>query len=98
MYERGLSQEELEGSVFEADDFEEELIEIWPEHVQAAELFAELGTQWRIGMSGPTGLDYAAVLAFIGLIDSDDRRELFRQIRVMEREAMAVLAERNKGG
>lgn len=96
MYERGLTQEELDGSVFEADDFDDDAIEIWPEHVQAAELFGELGTQWRVGMSGPTGLDYASVLAFIRLNEPDDRRELFRQIRVMEREAMAVMAERNK--
>ena len=33
-------------------------VDIWPDNRQAVELFSRMGTQWRVGMSGPTGLDY----------------------------------------
>lgn len=52
-------------------------------------------TQWRSGMSGPTGLDYSALPAVMDLIglEGDERTLAFRDVRVMEREALAVMAE-----
>lgn len=52
-------------------------------------------TQWRIGMNGATGLDYSslpAVMDMLGL-EGEDRSQAFRDVRVMEREALAVMAE-----
>ena len=54
-----------------------------------------MSTQWRIGMSGATGLDYAALPAVMDLMDvaQADRREMFDSLRVMERAALDVMAE-----
>jgi hypothetical protein len=67
---------------------------IWPEHVQAVEVFAALLTQWRMGpMGGVVGLDYSAIPPTLELmgVAPDNRRELFEQIRVMENEAVKVI-------
>ena len=34
---------------------------LWPEHQTALQIFGALQTQWRVGMAGATGLDYAAL-------------------------------------
>lgn len=36
-------------------------LELWAENVAAVALFNQLQSQWRTGMSGATGLDYAAL-------------------------------------
>jgi len=33
----------------------------WPDNLHAVRVFMAAATQWRIGMAGPTGLDYAAL-------------------------------------
>ena len=58
--------------------------------------FIQLGTQWRTGMNGPTGLDY---LALFGLLDrrgitGDEFDSVFEDIRTLE---SAALEEMHKG-
>lgn len=67
-------------------------IAIWPENAQALKVFAALGTQWRVGMSGPTGLDYAAIPPVLDLLDvkPEQRGELFAALRLMEQEALGA--------
>lgn len=36
-------------------------MEIWPDNLRAFELFSSMRTQWRVGMGGPTGLDYSVL-------------------------------------
>lgn len=69
---------------------------VWELHWPAVELFAAMSTQWRVGMAGATGLDYAALPAVFDLYDvpKGQRRERMDEIRIMEREALAVIAER----
>jgi hypothetical protein len=70
---------------------------VWPEHVEAVELFCALATQWRVavGFGGVMflGLDYAALEAVMRLrgVRPKDRARLFGQLRVMEAAAAAVL-------
>jgi Phage related hypothetical protein (DUF1799) len=42
-----------------------------PEAVDAMRLFDVCGTQWRVGMSGGTGLDYTAVVTVAGTLGTD---------------------------
>ncbi len=47
--------------------------------------------QWRTGMGGATGLDYSAVpvvMDMVGVKGKRRRREVFRDVRVMEKEAL----------
>jgi hypothetical protein len=62
------------------------------------ELFVALSTQWRIGMSGATGLDYAVLFAVMDLhgIAQTDRRERFDELRTLERAALEVMSEQAK--
>lgn len=70
-------------------------IPLWPENQTPLAVFAALQTQWRVGMGGPTGLDYTAIPPVLELyeIPPSDRRRLFDDLRVMEAEALKVFAD-----
>ncbi len=80
-----------------ADDVAGDPVDIWPDNARAFELFVSLRTQWRIGMSGPTGLDYNVLyhkLDRLKLTD-DDYQYLEDAIALMEAEALdAIHAEK----
>lgn len=77
------------------DDIEEEEVEVWPDAWPAFSLFEALGTQWRLGQGGPFGLDYTAIAATASMlgIKRRDLNEIFPDLRIMEHEALAVMAE-----
>lgn len=54
-----------------------------------------MGTQWRVGPGGPAGLDYTAIRATASMlgIKRRDLTDIFPDLRVMEVEALAVMAE-----
>nr|WP_308633623.1 DUF1799 domain-containing protein [Massilia sp. YIM B02443] len=79
------------------EDLAADPVEIWPENLQAYELFCAMDTQWRIGMAGPTGLDYAALpmaLRMIGAARSD-WQQLMADIRVMESAALQAMRSKD---
>ena len=59
-------------------------------------LFLALDTQWKTaGLAGiRTGLDYAAVSPAARLLGIEMTPQIFLDLRVMEREALSVQAER----
>lgn len=70
---------------------------LWPENAATWSLWARLQTQWRVGMAGATGLDYAAVWAVIDRCLPRRRRdEAFQSIRAMEGEVLKVWAARTE--
>lgn len=80
------------------EDFDDEVekVYVWPEHVRAWFFFCDsCSTQWRTGMSGWTGLDYSAVLDAIKFEEPDREKakELFEQIKHIERGALQELSE-----
>lgn len=75
------------------DEQAQEDFEVWPENWDYVEMFLRVGTQWRTGMGGPTGLDYTAVLAVIDLYQVEDRRAMFEALGVMEAAALSVWSE-----
>ena len=68
---------------------------LWPEHLAAFSHFVELRTQWRIGMEGPTGLDYTAVLAHLrqGGGRKKEFTRLYTEIRELECGALLAYSE-----
>lgn len=66
---------------------------IWPQNWKTVQLFIALQTQWRTGMGGVTGLDYAA----LPTVARGEKIRLtpgrIRGVRVMESEALRVLGE-----
>ena len=76
-----------------------EVCHLWPENLLPWECWHAVQTQWRMGMGGATGLDYASVLAYLkdgrGL-HSKERREVFGLIQLCERETLRVWAEKRE--
>jgi len=73
-------------------------VEVWPENVRAFTLFTRVGTQWRVGMSGATGLDYCALYPLLDRETKDEAewQQLFDDIQVMESKALSIMASKNK--
>ena len=90
LYEKPPSTAELAAFGFTPDLFESDPVEVWPCHWQAVTLFIQLGTQWRVGVNGYTGLDYTALFALCERkgISGDAFDELFDDIRTLEATAL----------
>ncbi|MCU0963533.1 MAG: DUF1799 domain-containing protein [Burkholderiaceae bacterium] len=67
-----------------------------PECVPVFQLWRNVQTQWRVGMMGPTGLDYAGVEAYMRMARTQLRREAdtIELLRAMEVATLKVYAER----
>lgn len=76
-------------------DIEEEEVEVWADAWPAFRLFEALSTQWRLGPGGPSGLDYTAIPAAASMlgIKRQELTKIFPDLRIMEHEALAVMAE-----
>lgn len=73
-------------------------VEVWPDNVPALNVFIAAATQWRCGMAGPTGLDYAvlpAVMRMVG-VPAAERTAVFEDIRVMEDSALETMRKNRK--
>jgi len=71
-------------------------VEIWPDNWQAFKVFDAIGTQWRIGFNGATGLDYSVLPEIWRRTKTkiEDRDSVFLDLRIMEE---AALQEMRKG-
>lgn len=64
-----------------------DLCYLWPENVDTFNIWCKLQTQWRVGMSGASGLDYTAVAAYLRDVVGVKKKDLperFEEIRAME--------------
>jgi hypothetical protein len=77
-----------------ASDFDD-VVEVWPDNWPAFVVMESMNTQWRVGAGGATGLDYGVLPDVMRLesIPEENRTSVFHDIRVMELEALAVMAE-----
>jgi len=73
----------------------DDTFEVWPDNWKSFLVMDSMWTQWRTGACGATGLDYGVlpeVMKLVG-IPAKDRSRVFQDIRVMESEAIAVMAD-----
>lgn len=65
----------------------------WPDTQPAVELFSRVRTQWRTGMNGATGLDYAAVYPLIDRmqLSAEQWDALLSDVQCMEAEALDAM-------
>jgi len=70
-------------------------VEVWPDVWPAFSLFEALGTQWRLGQGGPSGLDYTAISVVASMIGIKrcELTNIFPDLRIMEHEALAMMSE-----
>lgn len=62
-------------------------------------MWIQLQTQWRTGMAGATGLDYAGVRTWLDeatAFSGDERRELWQCIQACELATLAAWAARRE--
>lgn len=75
-------------------------VDIWPENELAVLVFLDLGTQWRTGMNGITGLDYGALPVVMDIrgVPAEERQETFAGVKVMERAVLELRLEQARNG
>lgn len=95
MYDSGPSDDELKAIGLEREDIADNSnFEVWPENWTPFLVFSEVSTQWRVGMNGPTGLDYNVAFRFMDLMKVKKPLEVIRAIRVMESSALKQMASK----
>jgi hypothetical protein len=59
-------------------------------------VFIAMETQWRVGVNGPTGLDYSALGEIWRRTKTSptERDSIFEDLRVLERAALAEMHKR----
>lgn len=87
----GIPKDMREGIVQSAG-----VAEIWPCNEKSFELFVAMQTQWRVGMGGPTGLDYSAIPVVSEATGIKVTKSRFDDLRIMESEALKSFAEQRK--
>lgn len=95
MYDAGPSDSQLLAFGISKADIPVTIIEVWPDNWPAFEVMCAMGTQWRTGALGATGLDYAALPAVMRLlsIPQKHRSRTFHDIQWMEAEALSQMAD-----
>lgn len=82
------------------EDLEQD-IAVFPDNELAVAVFLAMATQWRhASMGGVTGFDYAALPAVMDLCEVEParRRDVFGDLRVMERAVLELKAEERADG
>lgn len=76
----------------------ERVCHLWPDNLHAWQCWQGVQTQWRVGVGGATGLDYAGVRAYLDeqALPAEDRRSVFAGIQACERTTLEVWAEQRE--
>jgi len=90
------TQEEAAAAGFEPEDYASDPVDIWPDTYWAYEAMNAMATQWRMGMNGPTGLDYSAIPMVLRMIGAprSEWQQLYSDLRVMEAAALGAMNKR----
>ena len=99
MYDSGPSDKELAAIGLKREDVtNNEVIDVYPENLLPMQVFIDCVRQWRIGMSGATGLDYAALPFLFDLhsIKKKKQKDVFECLRIMEDEALAKMNDKSE--
>lgn len=48
-------------------------------------------TQWRVGASGPVGLDYTALFQVMEIYPVEDKREAFEGVQAIEAKILSLI-------
>lgn len=69
--------------------------EVWACNWPTVQLFIAMGTQWRSGMNGATGLDYAALPIVARGLCIKLTPSRFNGIRAMESAVLKIFVDKN---
>lgn len=93
LYWRRPTAEELAGTGLKPEHYVEPEVEVWEENWPAIQLFMRYRTQWRMGMGGPVGLDYAVILHDLGRrgLSQSEHDDLMGKLQVIEDAALSQI-------
>lgn len=97
MYAKGPSAADLAALGLLASDLDDSAYEVWPDAIASVNVFVAMNTQWR---GNGSGLDYSAlpeVWRRCG-VPRNKRDEIFDDLRLMEGEALTIMAEERERG
>jgi len=72
-------------------------ISVWPENWEAVQVWARSQTQWRVGMAGVIGLDYAGLNVVMDNMNVTDKPDTFDRIQVLESATLKAIEEQRNG-
>lgn len=79
------------------EDYETEIVELWPENTQVYELFRRVGTRWRLPPMGgvPIGLQWEAIYPLMDRLGLEDEawNDLHESLMSLETYAIEVMRE-----
>lgn len=92
-----MTEAEARSEGFELEDYETEIVELWPDNTQVYELFRRVGTRWRLPpMSGvPIGLQWEAIYPLMDRLGLEDEawNDLHESLMSLETYAIEVMRE-----
>lgn len=97
MYEPPYTEKEARSEGFELEDYETEILTVWPDNEQAMALFNRIGSRWMHGMNGVTGIRWEAVYPLMDRmgLESEAWDDLLSDLEVMESAALAVINKKD---
>lgn len=77
------------------EDMPPEIVEVWECVWPSFATFEAMATQWRVGMNGATGLEYATIPSVVEMLgyEKDQLKLIFQDIRFLENEALSIMRE-----
>lgn len=75
------------------DDHQQNEFPVFQENWDTLNAFLRFQTQWRVGMNGVTGLDYAAIQAGLRMSGQRMRPQVFEGLQAMEFAVLSAVAE-----
>ena len=98
LYTPGPSAEELAAIGLRPEDVaDDSVVEVWEENWVPFLIFNKLRTQWRVGMNGPTGMDYSLLPMLLTMFRVKPKREseILDSLIIMETTALNVMLSKD---
>ena len=97
MVEPPYTEAEARTEGFELEDYESEILPVWPDNERALHVFQRVGSRWFPAPAGgvPIGLRWEAIYPLMDRLqlEASEWDELHQDLMVMEDEALATFRE-----
>lgn len=97
MYEPPITESEAKSEGFELEDYQTDVLEIWPDNALATDIFKKVGTRWFYPAMGgtPIGLRWEAIYPLMDRLElaGPDWDDLHDAVMVLEIAAIETMRE-----
>lgn len=64
---------------------------IFPENIDAVNVFSKCSTQWRVSNGFFIGLDYGAVISYMKITGIKNKNTVIEKVRILESEQLDII-------